>query len=123
MVANQNLLHDDMLIVNSIKSVHFFSPIFPQFPFFLGTLISVSFINGCSAIMQSGVFGLAGLLPQRFMQGVMHGQATGMYERETHTHITVTTKNLERRLLFCICLINFDHKDLLQCIYENYGKN
>lgn len=48
-----------------------------QYTFFIGTLVSVVFINGSSAVMQSGVFGLAGLLPQRFMQGVMHGQAMG----------------------------------------------
>lgn len=43
--------------------------------FFAITLASMVFINMCSAVLQGGLFGFAGMLPPRYTQAVMGGQA------------------------------------------------
>eukprot|EP00794_Sanderia_malayensis_P017474 gene17474-19221_t len=45
--------------------------------FFVATIASVAFINMCSAILQGGLFGFAGMLPPRYTQAVMGGQGLG----------------------------------------------
>lgn len=48
-----------------------------QETFFIITLISVVFINSCSAIFQSSVFGVAACFPQKYSGCVMAGQGMG----------------------------------------------
>ncbi|KFZ69128.1 Equilibrative nucleoside transporter 1 [Podiceps cristatus] len=43
-------------------------------PFFVFTMISIVFINSFGAILQSSLFGLAGLLPARYTAPIMSGQ-------------------------------------------------
>ena len=42
--------------------------------FFLTTMISVVFLNTCSAIFQSCLFGMASKLPAKYIQALMAGQ-------------------------------------------------
>ncbi|NXU07493.1 S29A1 protein, partial [Buphagus erythrorhynchus] len=44
------------------------------FPFFIFTMISIIFINSFGAILQSSLFGLAGLLPASYTAPIMSGQ-------------------------------------------------
>ncbi|XP_068209553.1 equilibrative nucleoside transporter 1-like [Palaemon carinicauda] len=48
-----------------------------QTGFFAITIIVIFFINSSGAIFQGGLFGVAGLFPERFMTAVMSGQAIG----------------------------------------------
>ncbi|XP_066971026.1 equilibrative nucleoside transporter 1-like isoform X2 [Macrobrachium rosenbergii] len=48
-----------------------------QTGFFAITIIVIFFINSSGAIFQGGLFGVAGMFPERFMTAVMSGQAIG----------------------------------------------
>ncbi|KAK7079056.1 hypothetical protein SK128_003325 [Halocaridina rubra] len=48
-----------------------------QTGFFIITIIIIFLINSSGAIFQGGLFGVAGLFPERFMTAVMSGQAIG----------------------------------------------
>ncbi|XP_033121038.1 equilibrative nucleoside transporter 3-like isoform X2 [Anneissia japonica] len=45
--------------------------------FFMVTMASIVLINGCTAIYQSGMFGIAARFPSRYMQGYVIGQGLG----------------------------------------------
>ncbi|XP_071962263.1 equilibrative nucleoside transporter 1-like isoform X2 [Antedon mediterranea] len=45
--------------------------------FFMITMASIVVINGCTAIYQSGMFGMAARFPSRYMQGYVIGQGLG----------------------------------------------
>ncbi|XP_022093011.1 equilibrative nucleoside transporter 1-like isoform X2 [Acanthaster planci] len=48
-----------------------------QIWFFAVCMCSVILINVCGAVYQGSVFGLAGILPRRYMQAIMSGQGMG----------------------------------------------
>lgn len=53
------------------KTIHW------QTEFYAFTIVSVVILNACSSIFTTSLFGLAGVLPHRFMQASMSGQAVG----------------------------------------------
>ncbi|XP_038078213.1 equilibrative nucleoside transporter 1-like isoform X2 [Patiria miniata] len=48
-----------------------------QITFFAVCISTVVLINVCAAVYQGSVFGLAGILPKRYMQAIMSGQGMG----------------------------------------------
>ncbi|XP_052106843.1 equilibrative nucleoside transporter 3-like isoform X2 [Mytilus californianus] len=48
-----------------------------QSGFYAFTIVSVVILNACSSVFTTSLFGLAGVLPHRYMQASMSGQAVG----------------------------------------------